>query len=174
MDGNTLGVDVALRDGRSVNIREMVQADEAELLQAFDRLTQEAKQMRFMRVVNAPNVERLRSVLASFPQAGLGLVATVPAEDGIDIVGGAIFFIGNDQATCEFAMTVTGDYGGAGLGRALLTRLIEAATQRGLRDMDGFVLTVNQPMLRLAERLGFTIAPDPDDFSVRICRLRLA
>jgi hypothetical protein len=28
-------------------------------------------------------------------------------------------------------------------------------------------------MLRLASRLGFSISPDPDDASIRICRLRL-
>jgi hypothetical protein len=40
--------------------------------------------------------------------------------------------------------------------------------------MEGFVLAVNQPMLRLARRLGFSVSPDPDDPSLRICRLRLA
>jgi acetyltransferase len=166
--------DVLLGDGRSVHIRSMTRADEAELLQAFDRLTPEAKQMRFMRVVDQPNLERLRAALDSFPQNGQGIVATIPADDGIDIVGAAIFVIGSDPANCEFAMTVAGDHGGAGLGRALLTRLIDLATRRGLREMDGFVLSVNRPMLRLAERLGFTVSPDPDDYSVRICRLRLA
>jgi len=28
-------------------------------------------------------------------------------------------------------------------------------------------------MLRLARRLGFVVAPDPEDGAVRICRLRL-
>jgi acetyltransferase len=39
--------------------------------------------------------------------------------------------------------------------------------------MEGFVLTENQPMLRLARRLGFSVAPDPEDPSIRICRLQL-
>jgi hypothetical protein len=43
-----------------------------------------------------------------------------------------------------------------------------------MKEMDGFVLAINQPMLRLARRLGFSIAADPDDRSVCICRLRLA
>ena len=46
--------------------------------------------MRFMRVVREPDPERVRSTLASFPEAGIGIVATVPAADGIDIVGSAI------------------------------------------------------------------------------------
>jgi acetyltransferase len=116
----------------------------------------------------------LRKALASLPESGLGIVATVPADDGIDIVGSAMFLIGEDPTSCEFSTTVSADRGGLGLGRALMTALVAAAKQRGLHEMEGFVLARNQPMLRLAMRLGFSIKPDPDDASVRICHLRLA
>jgi len=53
-----------------------------------------------------------------------------------------------------------------------MTALIDAAKDRGVEDMEGFVLAVNQPMLRLARRLGFSITADPDDASVRVCRLK--
>ena len=35
------------------------------------------------------------------------------------------------------------------------------------------VLTENKPMLRLAAGLGFAVTPDPEDPTVRVCRLRL-
>jgi acetyltransferase len=167
------GSDLALRDGRTVHLRTMTPADESEFLQAFERLSRDARYMRFMRVVHEPNVERLRAVLASFPGAGIGLVATVPAVDGIDIVGSAIAVLGSDRTSCEFAITVAAPFGGVGLATALMTALIDEARHRGLKEMEGFVLTENQPMLRLAKRLGFSIAPEPGDASVRICRLTL-
>ena len=129
--------DITLRDGRAVHIRAMRPADEAEILQAFDRLSPDARYMRFMRTVREPNLERLRKTLASFPACGLGIVATVPAADGIDIVGTAIFVLGSDPSTCEFAITIAADYGGAGLGRTLLTALIDAAKRRGLEGDGG-------------------------------------
>jgi acetyltransferase len=55
-----------------------------------------------------------------------------------------------------------------------MTALIDSARKRGLRTMEGFVLAVNEPMLRLARRIGFSVAPDPDDRAIRICRLDLA
>ena len=165
--------DVTLRDGRAVHVRAMRPSDEAEILQAFGRMSADARYMRFMHAVREPNLERLRKVLASFPAIGFGIVATVPANDGIDIVGTAVFVIGSDPATCEFAITIAADYGGAGLGRTLLTVLIESARRRGLREMEGFVLAVNKPMLGLAARVGFGVSRDPDDPAVRICRLRL-
>lgn len=166
--------DAALRDGRGVHVRAMGSADEAEILQAFGRLSADARQMRFMRVVRHVDRDRLQATLASFPERGFGIVATVPAADGFDIVGSAILIIGAKPSTCEFAMTVMPEYGRAGLGRLLLGTLITTAKQRGLETMEGYVLAGNRPMLRLASSLGFAIAADPDDASVRNCTLSLA
>jgi len=166
--------DITLRDGRTVHVRAMRPTDEAELVQVFNRTSDDARYMRFMRVVREPNLERLRRTLATFPQGGIGLVATIPADDGIDIVGSAIAIIESDPGRCEFAINVDAVFGGAGLATALMKTLIDTARSRGLKVMEGFVLAENQSMLRLAKRLGFSIAPDPDDRTVCICRLQLA
>jgi acetyltransferase len=173
MESGFIESDATLRDGRAVHLRAMHPSDEAELLQAFDRMSPDARYMRFMRSVREPNRDRLRKALASFPESGDGVVATVPAADGIDIVGSAIFVIGSNASSCEFAINVAAGYGAAGLGGTLMTALVAAARQRGLEEMEGFVLAENQPMLRLAARHGFSIAPDPEDRTVRLCRLRL-
>ena len=174
MDSGFTDFDVTLRDGRAVHIRAMRPTDVAELVQAFSRMSEDARYMRFMRFVREPNLTRVRDAIAGFPEAGIGIVATVPSADGIDIVGSASYFVGNDRITCEFAINVASEFGGVGLARTLLTALIGAAKARGIKEMDGFVLATNQPMLRLARRLGFAIAPDPEDRTVCICRLRLA
>lgn len=165
--------DVTLRDGRTVHLREMRTTDEAEIIQAFERLTAEARYLRFLRHVKAPNRERLRAALASLPAAGIALVATAPAADGYDIVGSAIAML-TGQATCEFAVTVDLRYAGAGLAKALMQQLIAAARQRGLRMMEGIVLPENDSMLGLARRLGFSVEVDPEDPALRLCRLPLS
>ena len=165
-------LEVALRNGRTVRLRAVERSDEEELLQAFDRLGAEARYMRFMHAVREANVPRLRKVLDSFPEKGLAIAATVPSEDGIDIVGSASFVLGNGGDDCEFAVTVADGWAGAGLGRALMEALVDAARRRSLKEMVGFVLADNAPMLRLAARLGFAVGRDPDDFSQCICRLR--
>jgi acetyltransferase len=165
--------DINLRDGRAVHLRATCLADEAELLQAFERMSEEARYMRLMHIVREPNLERVRGVLASFPEDGIGIVATVPAADGIDIVGSAIAMFASDRTNCEFAITVDAAFGGTGLGTALMTALIDEARRRGLKQMEGFVLSENQPMLRLARRLGFSVKYAPGDTSVRICHLSL-
>jgi len=174
MDAGIAESDITLRDGRVVRLRAVGPGDEAEILQAFARMSEQARYMRFMRVVQRPNVDRLRQVLASLPAAGVGLVATVPADDGIDIVGSAIAIVGSDPRTCEFAIHVASAFERTGLATALLTRLIEAARRRGLHEVEGFVLAENAPMLGLARKVGFVIERDADDPSVRHVRCRLA
>jgi acetyltransferase len=165
--------EITLRDGRNVHIRAVRPTDEAEIVQAFDRMSEDARYMRFMRFVREPNLERLRKALALFPEKGIGLVATAPAADGIDIVGSAIAVIEADPVRCEFAINVDSKFSGTGLATKLMNLLIDAAKTRGLRVMEGFVLAENESMLRLAKRIGFTVTRDPEDSGVRVCRLQL-
>jgi acetyltransferase len=164
---------VVLRDGRKVRLRALLPSDEQEILDAFDRLGADARYMRFMVAIREPNVERLRAVLASFPEKGFAIGATVPAPDGIDIVGTASFMLAPAGKDCEFAVSVVGQWAGAGLGKVLLEAVIKAARGRGLARMHGYVLARNKPMLGLAARLGFESAADPDDRSLRIVTLAL-
>jgi len=128
--------------------------------------------MRFMAPIRDPDVARLRAVLASFPRKGLAIGAIVPAADGIDIAGTASLMVG-DAEDCEFAISVTPGWAGAGLGGVLMEALIGSARARGLARMVGYVFASNQPMLKLAARLGFAAAPVPGDFSVRVVTLEL-
>jgi GNAT superfamily N-acetyltransferase len=115
----------------------------------------------------------MRRSVARLLDRGLAIVATVAAADGIDIVGGASCVVGSDPHACEFAVTVVDGWDGIGLGSQLLRQLIEAARRRGLRQMEGYVLATNQPMLQLAKALGFESRPDPEDYGVRVVRLDL-
>ena len=166
--------DLTLRDGRVVHLRDVTPADDSEFFQAVERMSDSDRYMRFMRVVREPDAQRVRSTLASFPEAGIGIVATVPAADGVDIVASAVAIVAAGGTSCEFAITVASEFGGAGLATAVMTTLIVQARRRGLKEMEGFVLAQNQSMLRLATRLGFGIARDHDDPLVRVCRLKLA
>jgi RimJ/RimL family protein N-acetyltransferase len=164
----------SLKDGREVELRAVCPTDEAELVQAFQRMSDEARYMRFGRVVRELNIDQLRKALARFPDSGFSIVATVPADDGIDIVGGSAYVVGRDPAHAEFSISVVCEFGGTGLATHLLAELIETARARGVEELQGHVLSVNRPMLRLAGRLGFSNQADPEDFSMRLCRLRLA
>ena len=58
------------------------------------------------------------------------------------------------------------DWHGRGVGQLLMARLIEVAQQSGISALVGLVLNENKPMLKMCRKLGFSIAPEPNDATV--------
>jgi acetyltransferase len=50
---------------------------------------------------------------------------------------------------------------GQGLAFALMQEIIALAARQGYRRMGAEILKSNLPMLKLAEKLGFTLSPRP-------------
>ena len=161
------------RRGTVIRVRAILPSDGEEILQAFDRMSPDARYMRFMSARKTPEIGRLRTVLAGLPERRLAIVATVPAADGLDIIGSASFVASGEPGSCEFAISVVNEWAGVGLGGTLLESLIAAARRSAFTTMEGFVLADNRAMLKLAGRLGFAIERQPGDFTVKVCTLRL-
>jgi RimJ/RimL family protein N-acetyltransferase len=166
-------MEATLRDGRRVRIRAIRLDDRDEVVQAFDRLSRESRYTRFMAVMPRLPAAFLEHTLQLHDAHELGLVAEIDAPDGIDLVAGARYYVLPGGERCEFAITVADSWQGVGLASRLMRALIQGASTRGLKEMEGFVLAENARMLTLARRLGFTVQTDPQDATVRIVRLDL-
>ncbi|MCA3217958.1 MAG: GNAT family N-acetyltransferase [Burkholderiales bacterium] len=66
----------------------------------------------------------------------------------------------------EFALVVSDAWQHMGIGTHLLERLLHVARQAGVREVTGTTRSSNTPMKRLARKLGFALAPDPEDASL--------
>lgn len=66
----------------------------------------------------------------------------------------------------EVAVFVGQDHRGRGLGRCLLSQLLDEARGLGLRRVWGLTELDNIPMRRLARSLGFHAAEDPYEFTL--------
>ena len=156
---------VCLRDGREVTLRAIVESDAAEIIQAFDRLSDDSRYSRFMQHKKQLDSTALERGVHPRPGRDFVFVATIPAPDGIDIVGAAQYVAAkeDDHRTCEFAVTVAEDWRGSGLAPRLLASLVRRARRDGYETMEGWVMADNTPMLALARRLGFGVEPVPGD-----------
>jgi RimJ/RimL family protein N-acetyltransferase len=156
---------VRLRDGREVIVRAIVEADAPEIVQAFDRLSADSRYMRFMQ--HKKRLEDAAVERGVHPRPGLDavFVATIPAADGIDIVGAAQY-VGVDEThgrTCEFAVTVAEDWRNIGLATTLLRSLIRRARRDGYASLEGLVIAENSAMLEVARKLHFETVRTPGD-----------
>jgi RimJ/RimL family protein N-acetyltransferase len=159
---------IRLRDGREVTLRAIVEADAAELVQAFERLSAESRYYRFMRYKKDIDSAALERGVHPRPSIDFVFVATIPSADGIDIVGaGQYVRAGESNArTCEFAITVAEDWRGIGLATRLLTSLVRRARRDGYETMEGWVMAQNRPMLAVARKVHFKTEPVSGDGTV--------
>lgn len=159
---------VRLRDGRALTLRAIDATDGPEIVQAFERLSSESRYARFMQHKKQLDPAALARGVNPRPGQDFAFVATVPAADGIDIVGAAQYVrMGDaDATTCEFAITVAEDWRGSGLAARLMASLIRRARRDGYDRIEGMVNAGNAAMLGLARRMGFTVRAVTDDAAV--------
>ncbi|OGR06633.1 MAG: GNAT family N-acetyltransferase, partial [Deltaproteobacteria bacterium RIFOXYD12_FULL_50_9] len=156
-----------LADGQDITIRP-IRPEDATIEQDFVRdLSEESRYFRFMHSVQELSPE----MLARFTQIDfsreMALIA-VSKEQGREVeLGVARFAILPDGASCEFALVVADRMRGKGLGQRLMSALMDAARSKGLKSMEGDVLSDNVSMLTLMTRLDFTIEPALEDNGIK-------
>jgi acetyltransferase len=159
--------------GATVVIRP-IRPEDAEIEQAFVRsLSPEAKYLRFMSTLKELTPAMLaRFTLVDYDRE-MALIA-VDTSRGREVqIGVARYVINPDWESCEFAIVVSQDWQGHGLGRHLMGRLIDIAKARGLKVMMGQILAANARMLAMARALGFVIDDSEEDPGVKHVLLRL-
>lgn len=93
----------------------------------------------------------------------MALIA-VTQEQGQEIeLGVARYAINPDGDSCEFALVVSDNITGKGLGQKLMVSLMEAARSKGLKTIEGEVLSNNHNRLKLMSRLGFSSKTSEED-----------
>lgn len=153
----------ALPDGTQVLIRPL-RPEDAEMEKAFVRdLSPETKYFRFMNTLR----ELTQSMVVRLTQIDydreMAFIATVN-KDGKEIETGVARYTTNpDGETCEFAVVVGDAWQHRGIGRKLMSVLIETARMRGLSYMFGEFLANNDRMLKFVAGLGFVLSKSTED-----------
>jgi acetyltransferase len=162
-----------LSDGTDITIRP-IRPEDAEIEQSFVKaLSSQSRYFRFMRSLN----ELTQEMLVRFTQIDyhreLALIAVLEWDGGETELGVARYIMNPDGRSCEFALVVADAWQGKGIGSRLMQALMEAARQRGLREIDGEVLASNHNMLHLMTSLGFSLHTSSEDPGVKLASKEL-
>ncbi|HEX7403782.1 MAG TPA: GNAT family N-acetyltransferase, partial [Usitatibacter sp.] len=165
--------EVALADGTRARLRPM-RPEDAPLEEAFIAgLSPDTMRLRFLSALRTLTP----AMLARFTQIDydreMAFIALAGDPGGEREIGVGRYATLPDGKTCEYAIVLADEWHGKGLGRILMSRLIEVASSRGLETMVGDVLASNEPMLRLCAKLGFSSAPQAEDPQMRRVSLAL-
>ncbi len=155
-----------LNNGVSMCIRP-IRPEDAVLEQDFvRRLSERSKYFRFMQTIQSLTPEMLVRFTQIDYDREMAFVAVTEDVAMPNELGVGRYMINPDGYSAEFAIVVSDDCQRLGIGVIIMNSLIESARRKGLKQLEGEVLTVNKGMLALATKLGFRTESIVDDFEV--------
>jgi acetyltransferase len=162
-----------MRDGREIVVRPIRPEDEPAHHALIARMTPDDLRARFFSYVRELRHAQMARLTQVDYDREMAFIATAPGPEGVPETLGVVRTVTDpDNQSAEFAILVRSDLKGQGLGRLLMTRIIEYCRSRGTAEITGMILASNHGMLGLARQLGFRIEPGPEADTV-VARLAL-
>ena len=157
---------------RKVELRPVRGEDEPNHIAFHAKLSSESIRYRFFHYRKSFSHDELVQMLQIDYDREMAFVAVSYDNGSEEFLGVVRTWTDPDNLQCEFAIIVRDDLKGERLGWVLMRKMIDYSTERGTIEMVGSVLPDNRPMLRLAEKLGFSVNYDEDE-EVMVVQLQL-
>jgi GNAT superfamily N-acetyltransferase len=141
-----------LRDGAQVLIGPLGPDDAPLLADAFARLSEESRRLRFLGPKPTLTAAELR-YLTDVDGRDHAAICAVDPTTGRGIGIGRFVRDAQDPTRAEVAITVADEWQRRGLGRILLERLADRARQEGVRSFTALVSDDNRNMRGLLQRI---------------------
>ncbi len=156
-----------MKNGLNVLIRPIRPEDEPLMVKFHESLSERSVYLRYLQSLKLSQRvahERLVRICFNDYDRELALVAEYREPDGerrILGVGRLRKLYGSNDG--EFAVLISDDYQGNGLGTELVRRVLDVARQEKLSRVVGDVLQDNAVMRHIGEKLGFKFQSVPDE-----------
>jgi RimJ/RimL family protein N-acetyltransferase len=153
-----IGQTVELRDGRTILVRQIGADDAERLADAFNRLSEESRQRRFLTPATELSSEDLDYLTNVDHRRHEAMVAIDPGDGRL--VGSARYVqVPGERETAEVAVAVVDEWQRRGVATALLASLSGRAHENGVERFRAYVSSDNTVVLDALERAGATRAP---------------
>ena len=159
--------DFKSEEGLEFLIRPIRPEDEPLIVKFHETLSERSVQLRYFSPMNLRQRtahERLTRIVFIDYDREMALVAVRenPKSGEDEIAGVGRLTKAHTQRDAEFAVIVSDRYQGQGIGREILSRLIEIGRAENVTSIMGYVLPENRSMLNLAKQLGFQMQRTDD------------
>lgn len=146
-------------DTRGV-LRPIRAEDEGALREAFLRLSPQRRYMRmFGELQELPRVLAARATQIDYDREMAFVISEDKPAGEAALYGGVRLISDANRDRAEVTITVGDAMAGRGVGRQLMNVIIDYAKTIGIREITGFVMSENAPMLALCRALGFELEP---------------
>jgi acetyltransferase len=149
------------RDGSLVTFRPIRPEDEPLMARFNEALSERSVYQRYLRAVDLSQRighDRLSRLSFIDYNREIALLAVRRAEGGGQEIMGVVRVAKRPNSRIgEFGILVGDPFQGRGLGRELLSRMIETARAEGIAQIHGEVLAENQGMITMMQKFGFVL-----------------
>jgi acetyltransferase len=161
-----------LKDGTPVAIRPIRPEDEPAMVRFHETLSERSVYLRYFHLMNLEQRtthERLTRICFIDYDREMALVAVrrnpETGESEILGVGRMMKIFGANEG--EVAVLISDNWQGRGLGRELLSRLVVVGGDEKLTRLSADILPDNRDVMRICEKLGFSLKHSEEDDVVR-------
>jgi acetyltransferase len=153
--------------GRPSRIRPIRPEDEPLMVDFHETLSEHTVYMRYFRALNLDQRtqhDRLTRICFIDYDREMALVVTRanPETGRREIIGVGRLSRMNNPLEAEFALLVSDQFQGQGLGSVLLRKLLDYARDEGIERVMAYMLPENRAMRNIAHNLGFKFERDED------------
>ena len=162
-----------LRDGTPLTIRPIRPEDEPLMVKFHETLSEESVHFRYFGIVKLEQRvahERLTRICFNDYDREIAMVATRHVNNVEEIIGVGRLIKVHGLNEAEFAIVVSDQWQGQGLGTYLLKLLLDIGRQEGLERIIGHILPDNYGMQKVCKNVGFAVSYDnsEDDMKAEI------
>jgi acetyltransferase len=170
-DGTTVN-DANTVEANTVTIRPIRPADEPAMVRFHETLSERSVYLRYFHLINLEQRtthERLTRICFIDYDREMVLVAErgKPETGELEILGVGRMMKINGTTEAEVAVLVNDRWQNRGIGSELLARLMAIGSDERLTKLTADILPDNRDMMRICEKLGFTLKHSLDDEVVR-------
>ena len=157
-----------MKDGPAIDIRPIRPEDEPCMVKFHETLSERTVYLRYFHLMNLEQRtqhERLMRTCFLDYDREMALVAERrnPESGESEILGVGRMTKIHGTSEAEIAVVVSDQWHGRGLGKELLARLLIVAADEKLTKVTADILPDNREVMRIFEKLGFTLKHSLDD-----------
>jgi acetyltransferase len=146
-----------LTNGINITIRPIRPEDATLEKNFFTRLSERTRYFRFMQALQELTPEMIVRFTQIDYDREMAFVAVTTDVNMPNELGVGRYLMNPDGNSVEFALVVADDCHCLGIGTRIMKTLMQTAKSKGISFFEGEVLAINNPMLSLVKKLGFSI-----------------
>ena len=152
---------ITLDDGSPVFLRPIKPTDGPLLLDFFNSLSRQTIYFRFLTHLEKLQPEVLKRLVEIDYETHFALAAIIRKDTKESIIGTCRYMVKENGDHAELAVVLRDDWQRKGLGKLMVTRVVNIARSKGLASVEILLDSRNEGMKRIFASLGYPVSYGP-------------